>query len=726
MSVHEVAPLIQAALGAALLLLILAKVGLSRPLTRWFALFILGQMLWGLAVFGLRASSDLDLALRWERLAPSAVSLTVISFYYFCRVMVAAPHPRWIAVLAAAHLSVSLASVPTPYLVEGVETASYGNTAIFGGGFLYWTLPVYLIMGFALVTLYHGYKRATSYTEKNRLLLILIAASFSVLGSILDVIPVLGLDVPPATSWTNSLFFILAAVAILRYRLFDIQVALQHRFSYLVRSCANLAIGALGVLVFWRVGLPPWSMVFLVIALLLGAEPMWRRVDAFLRVRLEKDLRQDLQTLLTTFGTGQTGSNALQVAETLTNLLHRVIHPTHSTLLVFQGDYARPIFSLGYAVAPEEPLPSTHPLVQWLTHVTEPVFHSDLMVEPQFQTMPRHSLQMLSSLEATLYVPLSSHESLEGILGIGPKTRGAVYSWQEIEFLRSVGQHGALLLESLRLSEAERVRKEQMDRMRELQRYMVQARDDERRTLATAIHDEPIQMLAGSLVRLNLIRDSLVTRPDLSRQQIDHVLASLVRAESSLRRIMTGVFPPLLQDLGLHTALEALYQDLERNGSHMTPVHLNVEAEGLPEDWSPPLAVSLVIYRFIQEGLRNALSHSGATEAWVTIDYGAEVATLRVLDNGRGIDPERIASRRREGHVGLMGLEERLGALSGSLSLNNRLEGGACLQGQFPHQAASPRPETRWSSEYNFVPIQAAVSPEEAPAKASVQNRSSA
>ncbi len=712
MTIHEIAPLIQASLATGVLFLVLIKGGLSQPLVRWFSLFIVGQMIWGLAVFGLRSSSDLDWALRWERLTPAGVSLTVISFYYFSRLMVRAPWPRWMAILAMAHLLASLASIPTHYLVEGVEIASYGNTAVWGTGFIPWTLPVYLMMAFSIATLYRGFRSAGSYTERNRLLLLLIAASISVVGSLLDVAPVLGLDVAPATAWTNSLFFVLAGVAILRYHLLDIQLALQHRVSYLLRSSANPAFLAVGILVFWWMGLPPWSIALLALGLLLAAEPAWRRLDTSMRARLEKDLRGELQALLT-LGTGQTWTNTLQVADTVVKLLHRVIHPAHSTFLLLQEDSGRPIVSQGYDADSKEPLAPNHPLIHWLKNKPLPVFNSDLMVEPQFQAMSRQSLEALSALGATIYVPLAGRESLEGILAVGPKTGEAIYSWQEIEFLRALGQQSALLLESIRLSEADRVQKEHMEHIREIQRYMVQARDEERRSLAAEIHDEPIQKLVGSVVRLNLIRDFLATRPELSQQQLAHVIGSITQAEKSLRRIMTGVFPSLLQDLGLLAALEALFQDLRESGLVMTRVHLTIGVKGISSAWNPPLAVGLVIYRFIQEGLRNVLAHSGATEARANVEYGAEAATIEVVDNGKGIDPQRVVSRRQEGHVGLLGLEERLGTLGGSIALDSQPEGGTRLWGQFPHQSSSPDPEARWSIECDLTPLPLAERPAE-------------
>ncbi len=704
MTTHEIAPLIQASLATCVLALVVFKGGFSSAPVRWFALFIVGQMLWGLAVFGLRGSADLEWALRWEHLAPAAVSLTVISFYFFTRVMVRAPWPGWVTVIAAVHLLASLASIPTPYLVEQVEVASYGNTAVWGLGLIPWALPVYMLMSFTIVSLYRGLKSAQSYTEKNRLLLLLIAGAVSIVGSLLDVAPALGLDVPPATAWTNSLFFILAGFAILRYHLLDIQVALQHRFSYLIRSGANVALLAAGIPGLIWLGLPLWSIVVASLIVLLSAEPAWRRLDELLRARLEKDLRGEIQTLLT-LGAGQTEANSLQVASTMIKLLHRVIHPSHSVVLLIREGEARPITSQGYEESPTEPLAVMHPLIQWQVSRPAPIFHRDLMVEPPFQTMTSQSRESLAALDAAVYIPLPGRRSLEGILAVGPKAADAIYSWQEIEFLQALGQQGARLLESIRLSEADREQQERMAHIQEIQRYMVQARDEERRSLAAEIHDDPIQMLVGSVVRLNLVRDSLQSRPELSRKQLDHVVNNLGRAEKSLRRIMTGVFPALLQDLGLLAALESLHQDLDRSGVAKTEVNFTIEVRGVSSRWDPPLQVGLVIYRFIQEGMHNVLAHSGATEARAIVDYGPENATIEVIDNGNGVDPDRVETRRKEGHVGLLGLEERLGALGGSISLVNQPEGGTRLSGWFPHQHPSPDHEARWSFKATFAPL---------------------
>ena len=160
-----------------------------------------------------------------------------------------------------------------------------------------------------------------------------------------------------------------------------------------------------------------------------------------------------------------------------------------------------------------------------------------------------------------------------------------------------------------------------------------------------------------------------------------------------------------------------MFRDLELGGTAETQVHLKVDVKGIHSDWNPPLPIGIVIYRFIQEGLRNILVHSHCTKASITVEYESDVTTLEALDNGRGIDPGRITSRRKEGHVGLLGLEERLGSVGGSIYLSNRSEGGTSLWGQFSHQAPSLDPKTRWSAEYDFIPQSLVESPPTVPRK---------
>lgn len=714
MTLFQIAPLIQAGLAIGVLALLVIKGSLSRASTRWFTLFVLGQMLWGLAVFGLRGSNNLAWALLWERFTPAAVSLTAISFYYFSKALARVRTPRWMTILTGAHILFSLASIPTPFVVEAVEVAGYGNTAIWGLGLIPWTMPIYLMMVLSLATLYHGFRSASTYTERNRLFLIIIAASVSVLGSLLDVAPVVGFDVPPATSWTNSLFFILAGVAILRYQLLDIQVTLQHRIAYLVRSLVILLVGSLAVLLVGLLGFPPWSRVPIAFILLLVAEPIWRKIDILLRSHLEKDLLSELQTLLT-LETGRGTTSVQQIAETVTKLVQSVIRPSHCTFLALQDDYFRPIASLGQSVAPDSLIPRSHPLFYWLRSQPEPAFHQDLVVEPWYQSTAPQTLEPVTSLNAAIYVPLIERDITEGLLVVGPKVGSSIYSWQETAFLAAVGRQTALLLESIRLAQADQFHRDEMMRFQEMQRFMVEAREAERRTLASDIHDEPVQLLVGSLVRLNLIRDFMTSRPELVQQQIAHVTQSIALAEQSLRRIMRGVFPSLLQDLGLLAALEALCQDLGNSRFAKTPAHLSMTISGVPRSWNPPLSAGLIIYRFIQEGLRNALTHSGSPQIFITVQYGTENVTMEVQDNGRGINPERAASRRQEGHVGLLGLEERVGAVGGNMAIVNRPEGGARLWGEFPHQSPTPDPQAQWVFEYDFLPSSLDAAPGEEP-----------
>jgi signal transduction histidine kinase len=117
-----------------------------------------------------------------------------------------------------------------------------------------------------------------------------------------------------------------------------------------------------------------------------------------------------------------------------------------------------------------------------------------------------------------------------------------------------------------------------------------------------------------------------------------------------------------LPSSGLAPALAVLAEGLERTG---VEVRLDAAAaEGLPE----PAATHL--YRSALEALRNVSRHSGASRVSIVVRRTAEDATLVVADDGRGLDPVRVAAGDVHGHLGLRALEDRLLTAGGSLTVS--------------------------------------------------------
>ena len=119
--------------------------------------------------------------------------------------------------------------------------------------------------------------------------------------------------------------------------------------------------------------------------------------------------------------------------------------------------------------------------------------------------------------------------------------------------------------------------------------------------------------------------------------------------------------PPALDELGIEAALEKLVADYRRK--HAVGIELICAVEAVPGD-----VESLAVYRIVQECLTNIVRHSHATRAQIRLT-AEERIVLYVKDNGDGITQERIRAARRENHLGLYGIEERVRLLAGRMHL---------------------------------------------------------
>jgi signal transduction histidine kinase len=106
-----------------------------------------------------------------------------------------------------------------------------------------------------------------------------------------------------------------------------------------------------------------------------------------------------------------------------------------------------------------------------------------------------------------------------------------------------------------------------------------------------------------------------------------------------------------------------------------------VESESVPEDL--PDEYKIYIYRLVQEALNNAVRHSGARNAKVLVERLAESIVVRVTDDGRGFDPVRSRG------MGILGMEERVKRLGGTLRVESQPGKGATVTADLPIPAGS-------------------------------------
>lgn len=221
---------------------------------------------------------------------------------------------------------------------------------------------------------------------------------------------------------------------------------------------------------------------------------------------------------------------------------------------------------------------------------------------------------------------------------------------------------------------ARRVRRQEAERTALVQRN-VEASDRERRAIAADVHDGPVQDLAGVSYALSALRGSL---PEERQPTADKLVGAIRHAVQSLRRLMIDIYPPDLSGPGLGVAISDSAEPLRAAG-----IEVLIDAAPLPE--TPP-EVTAVLYRTAKEALANVAHHAQAKRTWITLEEtalrGTPAVRLEVADDGVGFPAS--TDKRAEGHLGLALLRDRVVDLGGTVTLGDRLGGGALLTAVVP------------------------------------------
>lgn len=218
----------------------------------------------------------------------------------------------------------------------------------------------------------------------------------------------------------------------------------------------------------------------------------------------------------------------------------------------------------------------------------------------------------------------------------------------------------------------------------ELARAAQEALEEERRRVARELHDELGQGLTA--IKMDLLEArallgpedvELMKRCDIIRGLVDDTVAATRRIASDLR-------PLMLDDLGLGAAVDWLLQGFAKR----TGVAVSVRVEDAVAEIGEPAASA--VFRIIQESVTNIARHAGAAHVDVRVVQDDGFVSLRVQDDGRGID---AADQEKRGSFGLRGIRERARLLGGSASIERGPEGGTIVTARIPLEIAAISPD---------------------------------
>ena len=206
--------------------------------------------------------------------------------------------------------------------------------------------------------------------------------------------------------------------------------------------------------------------------------------------------------------------------------------------------------------------------------------------------------------------------------------------------------------------------------LQELSARMLRAQENERRSLARELHDEVGQSLSAILMEV----ESAVCA-DEAREKHDHLQSIRTLAErtvNEVRDLALLLRPSMLDDFGLVPALNWHARETAKRTGLKIAVSADEDADNLPDEHKT------CVYRLVQEALNNSARHGNARSVEVAVKREDRRVLFSVRDDGVGFNPQQVRG------MGLLGMEERVRRLGGSVHINSELGRGTVVSAELP------------------------------------------
>jgi signal transduction histidine kinase len=262
---------------------------------------------------------------------------------------------------------------------------------------------------------------------------------------------------------------------------------------------------------------------------------------------------------------------------------------------------------------------------------------------------------------ATETLPLVHQGVPVGSLVLGRRPGESGFSAADRRLLADLARQAGAAVSTVRLTA-------DLQRSRE---RLVTAREEERRRLRRDLHDGLGAQLAGLTVQTGVLRGLIGKDPAAAEALAAELRGELRTAIADIRRLVHGLRPPALDELGLVGALQRLAESCGADG-------LVVEVDVPRELPALPAAVEVAAYRIVQEALTNVVRHAGARTCCVRLVADSGALTVEVTDDGSG-----VAASATPG-VGLSSMRERAAETGGSCTVTPGPDAGTRVLARLP------------------------------------------
>ena len=649
MTLHSLLPLIALLLNVLLAVITLVRNPGSR-LNRVFTYFVTGMAVWNVGTFMLRRAPDQAVATFWEVVIHAGVVLLPAFYYHFVLIFLESTtqHRSSLVVvyLLAAFFSVVNLS-GSPLFMRGVTQTYWGWAPV--TGLLYPLFVVYLnfFLIYGVSHLVKAYKGVDSSFRRNRGTLILLGTLVSLAGGVIDFARFILVRFVPAADLVypmgipaNMVFALMLGTSIVRYRLFDVNVAVKKGAIYL------LLWGVLtSVLVMaeqyadWEQLNPLWVILPLGFLMTLLVSPLGQRLEGAIERLMFSRRRGCYETLLDLSKRMSTILDFGRLMETLVHGLVRGVPLTHCALMIY--DATRSAFvvyreetNLGEGVSVSV-VPVDSPIVQWLNQTGRVLVKEEVKLNPQIAEYFETAEGELEEIHAALIVPLKIENKLTGILLVGEKLSGEIFDGQELEVLAVLANQVAISLENARLYEELSASNAQLMQASRLKSQFLASMSHELRT--------PLNSIIGfSKVMLNRLDGDLTERQETYIRSVHNSgthLLQLINGILDFSRIEAGKLEMMSEELDIHELIdECIESSMPLARGKQLKLEKNVPLE-LPRLVADRTKVKQILLNL----LSNAIKFTAQGRVAVSVQAEPGAVRVKVSDTGIGIRAEDLA-----------------------------------------------------------------------------------
>ncbi len=215
--------------------------------------------------------------------------------------------------------------------------------------------------------------------------------------------------------------------------------------------------------------------------------------------------------------------------------------------------------------------------------------------------------------------------------------------------------------------------------LRRLSQQLVKTQEDERRALSRELHDQVGQQITALRVEIANLGRIPTTERDTFTTHLREAKGLAEQTMKTVRDLAMGLRPSILDDFGLGPAIEWQAREFARRTG--VPAHVSIEGSlnGLTDGDRTSL------FRIVQEALTNITKHASASEIRIALTAGDQGVMLRVVDNGKGMDPMNARGR----GLGLVGIEERAREMGAGFVLDSQPGQGTTIEISIPRRLAA-------------------------------------